>query len=137
MKKGIMVFLALTLIVSAVMTGCAPLEKPAMMVISGKVTLFAKQTTTGTAEPASNVKVALYTYKAPPLPWSAPIGDEITSTVTDEKGNYKLEVLVGKYEKVIVYVDASPQGWKEIEVVKGEKTVDLTKGFPAPLAPPK
>ena len=133
MNKRIMVFLALTLIVSAGMISCAPVEKPAMMVISGKVTQFARETTTGAGGPASNVKVALYTYKAPPLPWIAPIGDEITSTVTDEKGNYKLEVLVGKYEKVIVYVDVSPQGWKEIEVVKGEKTVDLTKGFPAPL----
>ena len=85
---------------------------------------------------ASGAEVKLYAYKEPDLlPQLPPIGDVITTTVTDEQGEYRFEVqfetLPQDCDKLVAFIDSGTEGYQVVDVTPGTVQVNLTRWSPA------
>ena len=105
-------------------------EKVATMRIVGMVKEMATLYETG--DSAKGVEVKLYTYREPELPQLPALGDLIGSSVTDQYGNYilemPLELLPENCRQLAVFVDNGYEGWETVPVGEGTIQVDLAKG---------
>jgi len=106
-------------------------QSPNIMVITGTVTSYE------TNSELPNAEINLTTYKQPELVQLPPIGDTITTVLTNTEGVYKFDIqlssLPADANKLVVSVDRGVQGWKAITPAKGVITVDLVAGsIPVP-----
>ena len=94
------------------------------MIVTGTVT------DCETGDLVENLEVRLYTYEENLSPTVFPGKDEIASTRTNDQGKYQFEVMVGKYDKVVIQLESGQ--WAPVEVKEGLIEINLQKGAPLP-----
>jgi hypothetical protein len=114
--------LSVCLIISIVLMGCITRE----ITISGVVTDYSS------GEPLDGVEVSVYTYKQSVLDYLPPLGEKITTTLTDGHGWYELRV-PRDYKRVVVFSHNAPGGWRVITLDETTGRVDLVRGAPGPM----